>query len=221
MPRRARFVVPGYPHHVTQRGNRRQTTFYSDDDYRKYLSLLTEALRKVDVKIWAYCLMPNHVHIIAVPGNADDLARLFREAHHRYARYVNARNEWQGHLWQERFYSTVMDEEHLLAAARYIELNPVRAGLCRRPDEWRWSSLHAHMKHRADPIICAGPLEEIVSDWATFLSEPDDNSMYDDIRRSTRVGWPVGGDSFLAKIEMITGKRARRMRPGPKPMNKR
>ena len=136
MPRRARLVVPGYPHHVTQRGNRRQQVFYSEDDYLAYLDLLRVLTDDAGANIWAYCLMPNHVHLIVVPQRSDSLAALFGLAHRRYARRINEAREWKGHLWQERFHSVVMDEAHLLAAVRYVELNPVRAGLCSRPEDW-------------------------------------------------------------------------------------
>ena len=133
MPRRARLVVPNVPHHVTQRGNRKQTTFFFEDDYRYYLELLKQAKAKANVEIWCYCLMPNHVHFVVVPKTGDGLRRLFQEAHRRYTAYINKRQEWRGHLWQERFHSCPMDEAHLLEAPRYIERNPIRAGLCQNP----------------------------------------------------------------------------------------
>jgi putative transposase len=130
VPKFPRLVVPGYPHHVTQRGVRRQQTFFDDTDYRAYIELIKELKLAAGVDIWAYCLMPNHVHLIAVPKAEHGLATLFGTAHHRYAKRVNAIHDWRGHLWQERFYSVVMNESHSLAAMRYVELNPVRAGLC-------------------------------------------------------------------------------------------
>jgi putative transposase len=133
MARLARVVAPGLPHHVTQRGNRRQKTFFSPADYRLYRSLMAEWCGREGVEIWAYCLMPNHVHLIAVPEREDALQRAIGEAHRRYSRAVNLREGWRGHLWQGRFASFPMDQDHLLAAARYVELNPVRAGIRRRP----------------------------------------------------------------------------------------
>ena len=129
MSRIARVIAPGYPHHLTQRGNRRLPTFFCDDDYHEYLALMAERCDECDVAVWAYCLLPNHVHLIAVPAEADSLRRAVGEAHRRYTRYVNFREGWRGHLWQGRFASFVMDERYLLAAARYVEMNPVRAGL--------------------------------------------------------------------------------------------
>ena len=140
MARLARLVVPGHPHHVTQRGNRGQETFFGDDDYRSYLSLLAECCRKAGTEVWAYCLMPNHVHLVLVPSHEDGLRAALGETHRRYTRHVNLREDWRGHLWQARFHSFAMDENHLLACARLVELNPVRARLVQRPGDWRWSS---------------------------------------------------------------------------------
>src|SRR5271166_3831232 len=136
MPRLARVVVPGLPHHITQRGNRRQQTFFCDEDYRSYLELIGEWCGVHQVAVWAYCLMPNHIHLIAVPQSADGLRRAIGEAHRRYTRTVNFREGWRGHLWQGRFASFVLDEPYLLTAARYVELNPVRAGLINSPSRY-------------------------------------------------------------------------------------
>jgi putative transposase len=212
MARLARVVVPGLPHHVTQRGGRRQQTFFSDDDYADYLTLLLQALEQSGVTIWAYCLMPNHVHFIAVPTDAKSLARVFRTAHMRHARRVNEREGWRGHLWQERFYSVVMDERHLLLAARYIEHNPVRAGLCRRPEDWRWSSVHAHLGQRHDPVVDPLPLRQRVQDWTRFIAEDASSSDRDVLRRHTYTGRPVGSDDFLTELEQASG---RPLRPRP------
>ena len=129
MTRIARVVAPGYPHHVTQRGNRRQQTFFGDDDYQAYMDLMTEWCGHHGNEVWAYCLMPNHVHPVVVPSSEDGFRRGIGEAHRRYSRRINFREGWRGHLWQGRFGSYVMDEKHLLAAVRYIEMNPVRAGM--------------------------------------------------------------------------------------------
>ncbi len=136
MARMARVVVPGYPHHVTQRGNRRQKTFFCDDDYRYYIELLSTYAKAYGTEVWAYCLMPNHVHLVIVPREEDGLRAALGEAHRRYMRHINFRKGWRGHLWQEHFHSFVMDEAYLLATVRYVERNPVVAKFCRQPDEW-------------------------------------------------------------------------------------
>src|SRR4030042_5007584 len=130
MARIARVVVPGFPHPITQRGNRRQPTFFSPDDYEAYLDLMGEWCSRFDVEIWAYCLMPNHVHLIAVPEREDSLRRAIGEAHRRYTRRVNFREGWRGHLWQGGFASFPMEGRYLLRAARYGGLHPGRAKLC-------------------------------------------------------------------------------------------
>ncbi|MFQ6006854.1 MAG: transposase [Woeseia sp.] len=216
MARMARVVVPHYPHHVTQRGNRRQKTFFSDADYRAYLKLLAEAKDESGVDIWAYCLMPNHVHIVAVPVHEDGLAQVFSVAHRQYSRMINSREGWRGHLWQERFHSFVMDERHLMATVRYVELNPVRAQLCRQPQEWRWSSAHAHLLGRDDIVVIVEPMLRRVADWSRYLLTEDEGVSRDKIRLHSRTGRPAGSKSFIEHLESITGRRLKKKRPGPK-----
>jgi putative transposase len=196
MPRISRIVVPGYPHHITQRGNRRQKVFFSDKDYETYMSLVSKALISTDTRVLAYCLMPNHVHLIAVPSADDGLSRLFREAHVRYTRMINKRENWRGHLWQERFHSFVMDEQHLLAAVRYVELNPVRAGLCSHPEEWRWSSVHAHLCKQDDKLVTVKPMLDLISsDWKMYLNYCDSSEEVKKIRKHNSTGRPLGNVS--------------------------
>lgn len=165
MARMPRLVVPGYPHHVTQRGNRRMKTFFCGEDYRAYLELLAEAKAEAGVAVWAYCLMPNHVHLVVAPERKDNLARLFGCVHRRYSRRINFREHWRGHLWQERFHSFVMDERYLLAAVRYTELNPVRTRLCANPTDWPWSSAGTHLRGRDNTVVSVAPMLERVADW--------------------------------------------------------
>ena len=165
MPRIARIVAPGMPHHVTQRGNRRMQTFFGDEDYRAYLSELKTWSAEYGNRIWAYCLMPNHVHLIVVPETEDGLGRGVGEAHRRYTRRVNFREGWRGHLWQGRFASYVMDEPYLIAAARYIERNPVKADLADRAEDWPWSSARAHCNGGEDPLAESTWLEERLAGW--------------------------------------------------------
>lgn len=158
MARTARVVAEGMPHHITQRGNRRQQTFFSDDDYKAYIDLMAQWCGQYAVEIWAYCLMPNHIHLIAVPQKAENLRLAIGEAHRRYTRRINFDKGWRGHLWQERFSSFIMDEQYLLACVRYIENNPVRAKLVKSPELWPWSSASAHMQGKDDALVRVAPL---------------------------------------------------------------
>lgn len=214
MPRMPRLVVPGYPHHVTQRGSRRQVTFFRPNDYRAYRQLLADAKASAGIEVWAYCLMPNHVHLIVVPVRGDSLAALFREAHRRYTRRVNLREGWRGHLWQERFHSSVMDEAHLLAAVRYTELNPVRAGLCHHPMDWAWSSVHAHCAGSDDALVTVKPMLDRIHDWPRYLRTDSDPSQLNAIRQHAKTGRPLGGDAFVRQLEDLTGRRLRLAKPG-------
>lgn len=214
MARIARVVVPGYPHHITQRGNRRQKTFFCDDDYLAYLDLMAEWCRKSQTDVWSWCLMPNHVHLIVVPQSEDGLARAIGEAHRRYTRRINFREKWRGHLWQERFASFPMDERYLLAAARYVEMNPVAAGLVRRPEEYRWSSASAHMEGKDDGLVKVAPLLEMISDWQSYLalSTPDELDL---LHSHERTGRPLGTNTFLQRLEQILGRELQPKKPGP------
>ena len=201
MARIARVVAEHYPHHITQRGNRRQDTFFCDDDYRYYIRLMAEWCDKCGVTILAYCLMPNHVHLIAVPESEDGLRRAIGEAHRRYTRHINFREQWRGHLWQGRFASFLMDEKYLLTATRYIELNPVRAGLVSIPEEYPWSSAKAHMKGRNDDLVKVQPLLRMVDDWRQFLSGDVSDEEYELLQRHERTGRPLGSTSFIERLE--------------------
>lgn len=206
MGRIARVVAAGYPHHITQRGNRRQPTFFVDDDYKTYRELMAEWCKRCDVEVWAYCLMPNHTHMITVPAAEEGLRRAIGETHRRYTRHVNFREGWKGHLWQGRFASFPMDESYLLAAARYIELNPLRAKLAVRPEEYSWSSAGAHLRGVDDGLVKVAPLLEIVGDWAAFLSGGLKEKEATELRKSERTGRPLGGESFMKKLEEGLGR---------------
>jgi len=212
----ARVVVPNYPHHVVQRGNRRQQTFFCESDYMVYLSLVAGAKREAGADIWAYCLMPNHVHLVTVPADKNGLARLFGESHRRYTRRINRREGWQGHLWQERFHSFVLDEDHLRATVRYTELNPVRAGLCSDPARWPWSSAAAHLRGEDDELVTVAPMLQRIGDWQQYLEVVDAVEKLDRIRSHTRTGRPAGDNSFVEELERITGRSLKRQKPGPK-----
>ena len=217
MARLARVVVPGVPHHVAQRGNRRQETFFNEDDYAAYLSLLGEWCGRCGVEVWAYCLMANHVHLIVVPDSEDGLRRALGEAHRRYTRRINFREGWRGHLWQGRFASFAMEERYLLRAARYVELNPVRARLCRAPWRWRWSSAAAHVAGRDDDLVRVAPLLERVKDWREFLMAAVEAKDIERLRGHERTGRPLGSAAFLDRIETMLERIVRPAKPGRKP----
>ncbi|MGC9953574.1 MAG: transposase [Rhizomicrobium sp.] len=221
MARMARAVAAGVPHLVTQRGNRRQPVFFSDDDYKTYKALLAEGCRAAGVKLWAYCLMPDHVHLILVPSDEDGLRAALGETHRRYTRLVNARGDWRGYLWQGRFASFAMDSKWLLAGTRYVELNPVRAKLARRARDWRWSSARAHLKGRDDGLVRVRPLLERVDDWAAFLGEGLKEEEREAIRKGERTGRPLGAASFVRRLEKKLGRTLARQKPGPKPKKKK
>lgn len=216
MPRFPRLVVPGYLHHVTQRGVRRQTTFFDNTDYLAYLELAIELLEKVDLDIWAYCLMPNHIHAVVLPGAESGLADFFAPLHRRYARRTNNRHEWRGHLWQERFFSVAMDETHALSAMRYVELNPVRAGLCDKPQDWPWSSARGNLGLAIDPLIDRRKTQGIISNWQEYLGIGEHDDELDALRQQTRSGRPEGNAKFVDSLEALSGRQIRKKRPGRK-----
>ena len=218
MARLARIVLPGIPHHVTQRGNRRERVFFEEGDYALYLDLLAQAAERARVTIWGYCLMPNHVHIIATPGDEDGLRRTFRYVHRHYTGYINARMRVTGHLWQGRFSSVAMDEAHLVSALRYVALNPVRAKLAARAEDWRWSSTAAHIAGESDRFVDVVPALERVGDFSAFLGEAfDEATSYAALRKAESVGRPVGSKAWLADMEKRTGKALAPRRRGPVP----
>ena len=218
MARLARLVVPGLPHHVTQRGNRRGPTFFEDGDYALYRDLMAKAAGRARAEIWAYCLMPNHVHVILVPSDEDGLRRTFADLHRRYTGYINARARTTGHLWQGRYGSVVMDEAHLYNAIRYVSLNPVRARLVKRARDWEWSSVAAHLAGRDDAVVRVAPVLERVGDFARFLDEPiDEDTAYAPLRRAETIGRPTGAPDWLAALEARTGRTLAPGRRGPRP----
>jgi putative transposase len=210
MPRQSRLVVPGIPHHVTQRGNRRQNTFFSREDYDAYRSTLARQCQEEGLEIWAYCFMPNHIHLIAVPPDEKTLAKVLSRVHQRYTNRINKREGWKGFLWQGRFASFPMDEVHAIRAARYIELNPVRAGMLESPGAYPWSSAPAHLSGRDDGLVKVAPILDMVDDWSGFLGMDDEDGVKL-IRKRTSDGRPLGKEGFVEDLEMKCG---RSLRPG-------
>jgi putative transposase len=214
MPRHLRCVCAGVAHHVTQRGVNRTDVFFSQQDRRVYLELLAENVQPAKVRVLAWCLMTNHVHWVVVPEQEDSLAVLFRRVHGRYAQYLNARRLRSGHLWQNRFFSCPLALERAPVAIRYVECNPVRAGLVQDAAEYEWSSAAAHLtgpnldrKSLLDWEYwqnCGG-----AEYWRTLLSVPEPARDSGELRRATYAGSPVGSEQFVATLEQKFGRRWR------------
>jgi putative transposase len=218
MARLSRITVPGLPHHVTQRGNRRERVFTEEGDYALYRDLLAERCLTNGVACWAWCLMPNHVHLILTPSTAEGLSRAVGETHRRYSGFVNARARVTGHVFQGRFASAAMDDVHLLAAVRYLAFNPVRAGLASRPEEWPWSSVRAHLTRRDDGLATVAPLlERVAEPRDLFEMSLDEASALFAVETKSMTGRPLGDAAFLAEAERLTGRRAAPLRRGRRP----
>jgi putative transposase len=209
MPRRPRFVCEGEPHHVTQRGNYRQNIFENDEDFRRYSYLVAHYVPIYGIAILAYCLMSNHVHFIVVPKAKDDFSLFFNVVHMRYSQYKNTNRKKVGHLWQGRFYSSVLDDNYLLSAVRYVEQNPVRAKMVQRPWDYIWSSAREHVNLARDPIIHTSSVNKILDmagkeSWREYLIE-ENEKLNDVIRQKTLKGSVLGSDQFIDNLEQKTG----------------
>lgn len=206
MPRIARLVVPDVPHLVSQRGSGRGPAFSADADYGLYLDLLGTACGKAGTAIWAWCLMPGHVRLVLVPSHADGLRAALSETHRRYAWAVNRREGRRGPLWQTPFSSFPMDEAHLPACVRYVELDPVRTGLVARPEQWRWSSARAHLGLAADTVTDLASMRSRVPDWRGLLDAGQSEGERDVIRAAERSGWPLGSAAFREELAVALGR---------------
>ncbi len=210
MARLARLVVPGLPHHVTQRGVRSMDVFRSEEDRLAYLDRMSTQCRRFGVETLAWCLMTNHVHLVLVPPSESALARAVGEAHRLFTRMRNFAEDARGYLFQGRFGSCVLDERHLLAAARYAELNPVRAGMVERAEDWPWSSARYHLgRIAADLLVADRTLLGLVPDaqgWRELLAEADAGAEQS-VRKGSRTGRPAGDLAFARKLERKTGRK--------------
>ncbi|MGH6887697.1 MAG: transposase [Rhizomicrobium sp.] len=220
MARLARVVAPGFPHLVTQRGNRGQDVFFSDNDYRSYLVLVAEGCRRAHTAVWAYALLPDRVHLILVPRRETGLRAALGESHRRYTRAINAREGWRGFLWQGRFASFPMDQAHLPACARFVELTPVLAGVAKRPRDWRWSSARTHLAGRDDGFVRTAPLLDRIGDWRAFLAQGASEKERTAIEAHESTGRPLGSPAFITRLEKRLGRTLARQKPGPKPVQR-
>jgi putative transposase len=207
MARFARVVVVDVPHHVTQRGNARQLILSNDADRVAYLELLRQYSALHGLSLLGYCLMSNHVHMIAVPRTAEALAQTLKQTHGRYAAYWNARNSSSGHVWQGRFYSCPLDETHLWRALRYVELNPVRAAMVSAAEQWRWSSAAAHCGAVAPDTLMEMERWQkrwTVAEWRAHLAAGETSTDVTALRQYTHTGRPLGSAEFVAALEHST-----------------
>ena len=216
MPRLPRIVIPGCPHHIINRGNRRQVVFFSDEDKKIYYDILVQEIERAKIAIWAYCLMSNHVHLVAVPEINNSLARGFGEAERKYSRIINLRYDWKGHLWQERFKSNPMGEDYLYSAVRYIERNPVRAGIVENAEDYCWSSAKTHAHGQNDKLLSDFHLTSEIKDWASYLRDETCESEKNLLRSHAHSGYPLGNDEFIDSLERKLGMSLRKKRPGPR-----
>jgi len=209
MPRRARTVFANIPHHITQRGNRRENVFFSDNDRQQYLFWLKEYCDQHQVEILAYCLMTNHVHLVAVPATESGLQNVLKPLHMRYAQRFNRQRGWKGHVWQGRFFSSPLDESYLWAAIRYVERNPVRAKMVRKAENYYWSSAAGHCLKSDDKVITSNPSWwkkfKLIDDWPGWLSEDDEPEKLKLLRRNIEKGLPCGSDRFIKQLEKRIG----------------
>ncbi len=219
MARFARVVAVDIPHHVTQRGNARQAILDNDGDCVTYLRLLRQYARLHSLSLLGNCLMSNHVHVIALPHTAEGLGQALKHAHGRYAAYWNARHSSSGHVWQGRFYSCPLDESHLWTALRYVELNPVRAGMVEAAEQWHWSSAGVHCGTvAADAMLVMDPWRRrwTPAEWEEFLRAAESPVELRELRRSIHTGRPLGAAEFVAGLEQSTSRPLRARRAGRK-----
>ncbi|MEA3523114.1 MAG: transposase [Campylobacterota bacterium] len=204
MARIARVVVPGIPHHVTQRGVRNMDVFFTPDDREVYKTLLLEQSKRFGIDIVSYCLMSNHVHLIVIPSTETSLAKAIGETHRLYTRKINFRQKARGYLFQGRFFSTPLDERHFFAAMKYVAQNPVRAKMVQHPWEYPYSSAAHHLGQSEDKLITYCPLLDAITDWKDFLD--DSAKQVDEIRQKTRTGRPCGNREFYTAIKESSGR---------------
>lgn len=192
MPRVPRTVIPNFPHHIVHRGARKDKIFYDDTDYRTYIQLLKKYTTRYQVQIWSYCLMPNHVHMIAVPADKNGLSLCFGNAHREYSKYFNKKYKLKGHVWEARFGSFPIDEPYLLYVACYIERNPVAAGMVEKPQDYMWSSCRAHLQNSEDPLVDNLHLLTLSKNWNDLVSEPTEKEILKALMLHEKNKKPLG-----------------------------
>jgi putative transposase len=217
MPRQLRTIIPDTPVHIVQRGNDRMPCFREEEDYLVYLALILQGARKLPCAIHSYCLMTNHVHMLITPGRTESCGMLMHGIAHRYAQYFNRKYERTGTLWDGRFRSCLVESSaYVIACHRYIELNPVRAGMVDIPDAYRWSSYAANSSGRADPLLTRhADLEALgAADYARLSQDVLSADLVRDIRNATNGGYPLATESFKENVSVLTGRRVQPGKPG-------
>ncbi len=232
MSRLPRYVLPGYPQHVIQRGNNRMPIFLGKQDYELFWQFMVKACQRYLCRVHAYVFMTNHVHFIMTPVNENSISKVMQSVGTRYAQYFNARQSRTGAMWEGRYKATLIEtDNYLWTCCRYIELNPVRAGVVRRPEDYQWSSYHANAEGKVDPLVTSHELLDSLGKGQTgcqaayralFNDEIDDATL-DHIRTMTQKGWALGSERFQADIERLSlrqstpgmrgGSRIKRVRP--------
>jgi putative transposase len=219
MARFARVIALGVPHHITQRGNARRFILENDAERRVYLDLLRQSVELHEIELMGYCLMSNHVHLVAIPNKANVLGLALKEAHGRYASYWNAMHSSSGHVWQGRYYSCPLDESHLWETLRYTELNPVRASMVANAESWGWSSAAAHCSTAAPDSWLGMRLWRgrwSATNWREYLEAGESQATLAAIRHNTHTGRPLGSPDFMRAVEGQTKRRLASQKRGPK-----
>lgn len=212
MPRLARNVFDDVHHHITQRGNRQEDVFFTDEDRERYLIWLDEYCKKWSVELMSYCLMSNHIHLVLRPSTETGLQNVLKPLHMRYAQRINKRYGWQGHLWQGRFFSSAMDDAYTWAAIRYVERNPVVAGIVQQAEDYRWSSAAARCGLVENKLLVSNYRLKIgvkPTEWSAWLSQVENPEKISLLEKHVEKGLPCGGERFIKKLEKRVGKSLR------------
>jgi len=220
VPRHARIVFPGVPHHITQRGNHRERVFFNRGDHSAYLRLLGENAKRFAIDVVAYCLMPNHVHLVVIPSSPEGLHRTLKAVHGHYAQRINRMRTLKGHLWQGRYFSSPLDAAYFLNAIRYVELNPVRARMVAKAEDYAWSSAAAHCGLCKDRVVDTVPRSILlagIASWANWLAEEVAESNFETLRHHAGQNLPCGSSDFVAQLERSAGRKLQYRPQGRQP----
>lgn len=206
MPRIGRVVIPDVPYHVTQRGNYRQGVFSEVEDYEAYLDFFERNRKKFGLKVYAWCLMSNHVHFVVEPSELTTLANVFNFTHMRYSSYYNRKMKRAGHLWQGRFFSCPLDSDHFYESIRYVELNPIRAKMVDEVTDYRWSSGFDRLTKTETLPLDTFESYMLIDEWKEYLNGDTNTLLLDSLRKNTKTGRPAGSKKFVKEIEEKTGR---------------